>query len=98
MKIYFAVIYCTKPIYILPVLLAAAFSRFICFALGANSFIASGAKILGAIVIADDVAIGANAVVVKSITESGTTWAGVPARKISDNNSHKYFPSQMGLE
>ena len=28
-----------KPIYILPVLLAAAFSRFICFALGANSFI-----------------------------------------------------------
>lgn len=66
--------------------------------IGANCFIASGAKILGAIVIADDVAIGANAVVVKSITESGTTWAGVPARKISDNNSHKYFPSQMGLE
>lgn len=53
---------------------------------------------LGNIVIADDVAIGANVVVVKSITEAGTTWAGVPARKISDNNSHKYFPSQIGLE
>ena len=55
--------------------------------IGNNVFIASGAKIIGDITIADDVAIGANAVVVKSIEEQGTTWGGVPARKISDNSS-----------
>lgn len=56
--------------------------------IGNNVFIGAGACIIGGIEIADDVAIGANAVVVKSITEPGTTWAGVPAKKISDNNSH----------
>ena len=56
--------------------------------IGDNVFIASGAKIIGEVSIADDVAIAANAVVVKSITEAGTTWGGVPAKKISDNNSH----------
>lgn len=56
--------------------------------IGNNVFISTGAKIIGDITIADDVAIGANAVVVKSITERGTTWGGVPARKLSDNNSH----------
>lgn len=57
-------------------------------AIGNNVFIASGAKIIGDISIADDVCIGANAVVIKSITEPGTTWGGVPAKKISDNDSH----------
>ena len=33
-------------------------------------------------------AIGAGAVVTKDILEPGTTWAGVPARKISDRDSH----------
>lgn len=56
--------------------------------LGNNVFIGSGAKIIGDVSIADDVAIGAGAVVVRSISEKGTTWAGAPARKISDNNSH----------
>lgn len=56
--------------------------------IGDNVFIGSGAKIIGDIYIANDVAIGANAVVVKSITEEGTTWAGNPAKKISNNNSH----------
>lgn len=56
--------------------------------LGDNVFLGSGAKIIGGITIAADVAIGANAVVVKSISEAGTTWAGNPARKISDKNSH----------
>lgn len=56
--------------------------------IGNNVFIGTGAKIIGNITIADDVAIGANAVVVKSITEPGTTWGGVPAKKISSNNSH----------
>lgn len=56
--------------------------------IGNNVFIGSGAKIIGHITIADDVAIGANAVVVKSICEPGTTWAGVPAKKISNKDSH----------
>ena len=63
--------------------------------IGNNVFIGTGAKIIGEITIADDVAIGANAVVVKSITEPGTTWAGVPARKISSNNSHSNLSPQL---
>ena len=55
--------------------------------IGNNVYIGAGAKIIGNIHIADDVAVGANAVVVKSIEEPGTTWGGVPARKISDNSS-----------
>lgn len=55
--------------------------------IGDNVFIASGAKIIGDVTIADDVAIGANAVVTKSILERGTTWGGVPAQKISNNDS-----------
>ena len=49
--------------------------------IGDNVFIGTGAKIIGDISIADDVAIGANAVVVKSITEKGVTYGGVPAKK-----------------
>ena len=56
--------------------------------IGNNVFIATGVKILGNVTIADDVALGANAVVVKDITTPKTTWGGVPARKISDNDSH----------
>ena len=56
--------------------------------IGDNVFIGTGAKIIGDITIASDVAIGANAVVVKSILEAGVTYAGVPAKKISDNDSH----------
>ncbi len=56
--------------------------------IGKNVFLATGAKIIGDVEIADDVAIAANAVVVKSITEKGTTWGGIPAKKISDNDSH----------
>ncbi|MDQ1143768.1 serine O-acetyltransferase [Bacillus sp. SORGH_AS 510] len=55
--------------------------------IGDNVFLASGAKIIGGISIASDVAVGANAVVVKDISESGTTWGGVPAHKISNHNS-----------
>lgn len=56
--------------------------------IGDNVFIGTGAKIIGDISVADDVAIGANAVVVKSITEKGVTYGGIPAKKISTNNSH----------
>jgi serine O-acetyltransferase len=55
--------------------------------IGDNVFIGSGAKIIGKVTIANDVAIGANAVVTHDITEAGTTWGGIPARKISDKSS-----------
>lgn len=56
--------------------------------LGDNVFIGTGAKIIGDIVIGNDIAIGANAVVTKSFERNGITLAGVPACKISNNNSH----------
>lgn len=50
--------------------------------IGDNVYIGSGAKIVGGITIASNVVIGAGAVVVKSIEEEHTTWAGVPAKKL----------------
>lgn len=55
--------------------------------LGDNVFIGSGARIIGDIEIANDIAIGANAVVTTSFSESSITIAGVPAKKISNNSS-----------
>lgn len=55
--------------------------------IGNNVFIGSGAKIIGNLSISDDVAIGAGAVVTKSVTEVGITVGGIPARKISDHGS-----------
>ena len=55
--------------------------------IGDNVYIGAGAKIIGNIRVADNVAIGAGAVVVRSIDEPGTTWGGVPARKISERDS-----------
>lgn len=49
-----------------------------------NVYVAPGAKILENVHIAEGCIIGANAVVTKNISEPYTTWAGVPARKISD--------------
>ena len=63
--------------------------------IGDNVFIGTGAKIIGDITIASDVAIGANAVVVKSITEEGVTYGGVPAKKISSNNSHSNLAPKL---
>jgi serine O-acetyltransferase len=51
--------------------------------IGNNVYIAPGAKIFGDIEIADDVIIGANAVVNKSFAVSGITVAGVPAKVIN---------------
>lgn len=56
--------------------------------IGNRVFIGSGAKIIGNIQIADDIVIGAGCVVTKSFCEQGITIAGIPAKKISDNNSH----------
>jgi serine O-acetyltransferase len=53
--------------------------------IGNNVSVAGGAKIFGKIEIADNIYIGANAVVNKSFTEPGIAIAGIPARKIKDN-------------
>ncbi len=63
--------------------------------IGNNVLIGSGTRIIGDITIADNVAIGAGSVVVKSIEEQGTTWAGVPARKISDNDSKPHLSPML---
>ena len=55
--------------------------------LGNNIYIGPGAKLFGKIIIADDIAIGANAVVNKSFEESGISIAGVPAKKISNKGT-----------
>jgi serine O-acetyltransferase len=60
-----------------------------CPTIGKNAFIGTGAQIYGSIIIADNVAIGANSVVIKSFTEEGISIAGVPAVKISENGSKK---------
>lgn len=50
--------------------------------LGNNVDIGYGAVIIGDITIADDVKIGANAVVNCSVTESGCTVVGIPAKRV----------------
>lgn len=44
-------------------------------------------KVLGGINVADHTRVGANALVLKDISEPNTTWAGVPAHKISDRGT-----------
>lgn len=66
--------------------------------LGNNIFIGSGARIIGSIELADDIAIGANALVCNSFLEPGITIAGVPAKKISDNNSHSNLCKLLQLD
>lgn len=58
--------------------------------IGNNVFIGTGAKIIGDVRISDNVVIGANAVVVNDIDEPGTSWAGSPAKKISNNGSELF--------
>ncbi len=59
-----------------------------CPTLGKNVYIAPGVKIFGPISIADNIAIGANAVVNKDFLEEDITIAGIPAQKISDKGSN----------
>lgn len=52
--------------------------------IGNNCYIAPGVKIYGGIIIGNNTAIGANAVVNKSFPDGNITIAGIPAKKISD--------------
>lgn len=56
--------------------------------IGNRVYIAPGAKLFGPIEIADDIAIGANAVVNKSFLTPGVTIAGVPAKIVSNKGSN----------
>jgi serine O-acetyltransferase len=60
--------------------------------IGDNCYIGPGAKIFGPIVIGDNTAIGANAVVNKSCPAGNCTLAGVPARVISSRGSLGLVP------
>lgn len=58
--------------------------------IGDNVYIGPGAKIVGAVTIGDNVCIGANAVVVSDV-QSSITVGGVPAKRISNNDSSKHL-------
>ena len=55
--------------------------------IGDNVEMSIGSRILGGITVADDVTLGAGALVVKSIETPHTTWGGVPAKCISTNSN-----------
>jgi serine O-acetyltransferase len=64
--------------------------------IGDNCYIGPGAKLYGAIELAHDITIGANAVVNSSFSEPSITIAGVPARKIGDRGTSHHRPTQSG--
>ena len=53
-----------------------------CPTLGKNVELGVGAKVIGDVTLADNIIIGANAVVTKSFLEPGITIAGIPAKRI----------------
>ena len=59
--------------------------------IGNNVYIGPGAKLVGEGVIPDNVVIGANAVVIGSVEKEGITIGGIPAKKISDNDSSSHL-------
>ena len=58
-------------------------------------FLGTGCKIIGNVRIASHCAVGANAVVVKDVLEEGITVAGVPAKKVSNNNSDRFVYGRL---
>ena len=66
--------------------------------IGNNVYIGPGAKIFGDIIIADEIAIGANSVVNSSFMEPGITLAGVPAKKVSDKGSKDLIIEGAGIK
>lgn len=58
--------------------------------IGNNVYIGANAVIAGNITIGENVVIAANSLVVKSV-DSNTTMMGVPAIKVSNNNSEDYI-------
>lgn len=58
----------------------------LCPKIGNNVDIGVGANIIGDIKISNNVTIGANSLVNKSIKEENAIFAGIPAKKIGENN------------
>lgn len=59
--------------------------------LGDNIYIGPGVKFSGAIKIADNIAVGANSVVMHDFETPSITIAGAPAKKVSDKGSEEYI-------
>lgn len=66
--------------------------------IGDNCYIGPGAKIFGAVILGNNMVIGANAVVNKSFPEGNCTIGGVPAKKISDKTSEGLLVKAFSLE
>jgi serine O-acetyltransferase len=64
--------------------------------LGKGCVVGVGAVVLGGVRIADYVAVGANAVVTKSIEEENIAVAGVPAKKVSSNGAKEWNKVKKG--
>ena len=62
--------------------------------LGNNIVIGVGATILGGVILADGIAVGANALVNKSFDEPNIAIAGVPAKKVSENGKNSWNKEQ----
>lgn len=59
--------------------------------IGNNVYIGTGARIIGGVRIADNVVIGANAVVLKDVLTPNVTIAGNPAQVVSQQGSEPYI-------
>jgi serine O-acetyltransferase len=57
--------------------------------IGDRAYLGPGCAVIGGITLGDDVAVGANAVVVESVPDRGV-MVGVPARLVSENGSSEY--------
>jgi len=55
-----------------------------------NVFLASGCKVMGSVVVKSGCVVGANAVLVRTVDQDNCTIAGIPAKKISENNSERF--------
>lgn len=65
--------------------------------LGDGIVMGIGSVVIGSVKIADNVAIGANAVVTRDILEEDIAVAGVPARKVSENGRSKWNNKKVAL-
>lgn len=59
--------------------------------IGNNVLIGFGAAVIGPVKVADNVAIGVHALVIKDVLESGVSVAGIPAKVVSHNSSEGYL-------
>jgi serine O-acetyltransferase len=66
--------------------------------IGDNVEMTIGSRVLGGITIADDVTIGAGALVLKSIDTPYTTWGGLPAKCISTKENTYVAEKKARLE